>query len=538
MAGHEVGVVDEVGGPDRLRAEAQVRDRHRSRLLGVVDEVALGEEVGLLADDLHRRLVRADGAVGSEAEEHRLHLTRRPVVADLAVGVDGEAGDIVEDADRDVRAWAFGRQLAEDAANVARQELLRRQAVPSPDDPGHPARERQGAAGVRLDEGGDDIEVQRLADRPGLLGAIEHRDARDSGGKCVEQCRGRKWAVEPHDQEANLLAAGGQRLHRFGCGTRRRSHQHDDPLGVGRADVVDETVAATRAGGQFVEDLDDDAGDCLVVEVGRLARLEEDVRVLGGAAQCGCIGRHAAHPMSEDVVVTHQRGEIVVVDDADLVDLVARAEPVEEVQERHPGPQRRGVRHEREVVRLLHRSRRQHRPARGAGVHHVGVVTEDRQGMGRDRAGGHVDDARCQFPGDLEHVRDHQQQPLARCERGRHRTLLQRAVQRPRGPRLRLHLDDLGNQPPAVRPPGRRPIVGVLTHWRRRCDRIDRDHLAQRVGDARGCLISVDACLLSLHGWSSFRIRRIPSDRTANEPRRVGPKVLFASTSAADGSAR
>jgi hypothetical protein len=29
VASDEVGVVDEIGGPDRLRAEAQVRDRHR-----------------------------------------------------------------------------------------------------------------------------------------------------------------------------------------------------------------------------------------------------------------------------------------------------------------------------------------------------------------------------------------------------------------------------------------------------------------------------------------------------------------------------
>ena len=41
----------------------------------------------------------------------------------------------------------------------------------------------------------------------------------------------------------------------------------------------------------------------------------------------------------------------------DLVDLVRRAEPVEEVEERHPRPQGRRVRHEREVLRLLYRRR-------------------------------------------------------------------------------------------------------------------------------------------------------------------------------------
>jgi hypothetical protein len=93
------------------------------------------------------------------------------------------------------------------------------------------------------------------------------------------------------------------------------------------------------------------------VEVGRLARLEEDVGILGSAAQRRCIRCHATHPVGEHIVVTHQGGQIVVVEDADLVDLVTGAEAVEEVQERHPRSQRRGVRHEREVVGLLHRSR-------------------------------------------------------------------------------------------------------------------------------------------------------------------------------------
>ena len=44
VAGHEVGVVDQVGRVDRPRAEAEVRDGDRARLLGVVDEVALGVE--------------------------------------------------------------------------------------------------------------------------------------------------------------------------------------------------------------------------------------------------------------------------------------------------------------------------------------------------------------------------------------------------------------------------------------------------------------------------------------------------------------
>ena len=71
MAGDEPGLRDQIGRPDRTRARAQVGDRRRARLLGVVDEVALHVQIGLFPDDLDRVLVGADGAVGAEAVEQR-----------------------------------------------------------------------------------------------------------------------------------------------------------------------------------------------------------------------------------------------------------------------------------------------------------------------------------------------------------------------------------------------------------------------------------------------------------------------------------
>jgi hypothetical protein len=75
-----------------------VRDRDRARLLRVVDEVALDEAVGLLADDLDRALVRADRAVGPEAVEHGAHDV---VLLDVEARVDGqrEMRDVVDDSD-------------------------------------------------------------------------------------------------------------------------------------------------------------------------------------------------------------------------------------------------------------------------------------------------------------------------------------------------------------------------------------------------------------------------------------------------------
>ena len=88
VAGDEAGAADEVRRADRPRPEAQVRDRDGARLLRVVDEVALREAVGLLAEDLDRVLVGADRAVGAEAVEDRARDVGR---LDVEVGVERRA---------------------------------------------------------------------------------------------------------------------------------------------------------------------------------------------------------------------------------------------------------------------------------------------------------------------------------------------------------------------------------------------------------------------------------------------------------------
>ena len=86
--------------------------------------------------------------------------------------------------------------------------------------------------------------------------------------------------------------------------------------------VVDQPVAAARPRRQLVHDVLDDPGDGQVVRVGCLARLEEDVRVLGRAAHHGRVGSETAGPERKDVVVADQRPDVVLVENGDLVDLV------------------------------------------------------------------------------------------------------------------------------------------------------------------------------------------------------------------------
>ena len=256
--------------------------------------------------------------------------------------------------------------------------------------------------------------------------------------------------------------------------------------------VVDQPVVAAGALTEPVHRVLHHLGDAGIERVDRLARLEVDVRVLRGAANERSLRGQPAAAVRADQLLRNHRPQVIVGEQLDRVQLVRGAKPVEEVHERHPSPERRGLRHQRQIVGLLHRGRGQQRETRLAHRHHIGVIAEDRQPLRRQRASGHVQHHRGQLAGDLVHVRDHQQQPLGGGERRRQRTALQRTVQRARRPRLALHLHHRRHGAPHVGLPVARPFVRQLGHRRGRRDRVDAADLVAPVGDRRRRLVAVD----------------------------------------------
>ncbi len=74
MAADKVRLFHQIGRLQRPLAHPQVRDGEATRLLGVVDEIALRIEVGVVAEDLDAVLGRRDGAVAAKAVEERFQL--------------------------------------------------------------------------------------------------------------------------------------------------------------------------------------------------------------------------------------------------------------------------------------------------------------------------------------------------------------------------------------------------------------------------------------------------------------------------------
>ena len=406
------------------------------------------------------------------------------VLLDLKAFVDREAGvaDVVVDPQGEIRPRLRRLQFVERGLGHRRREFLRRQAVTPADDVRH---RRALAAGDGAGEAGHDVLEQRFARAARLFGAVQNRDPADLLGQRGQQMRDRERPEQAHLQHAHLLAgspqSGRRRARRFGS----RAHEDQNPVGVRGAFILEQSILPAGPRGEALHGAFDDLGHALMVRIDRLARLEERVRVLRRAADERMLRVQPARAMSAHQIVVDHRANVGVAEQIQRVQLMRGAEAVEEMQERHARFQRRHLRDQRAIVRLLHRRGTQQRKPRGPSGHHVRMIAEDRQRRRRQRARGDMKDGRVQLPGDLEHVRQHQHQALRRRERRGQRARLQSAVERAGGAAFGLHFLHDRHIAPNVLNPGGRPFVGDVGHRRRRGDREDRADLVDPIGDMR-----------------------------------------------------
>ena len=496
VAGDKAGLVDEVSRVDRLGAEAQVGNGDGAGLLGVVDEIALGVIVGILADDLDRVLVGADGAIRAEAVEHGAHGFG---MLGGEAGVEGQAGmsDVLVDADGEVVLGAGLGQLVEDGLDHGRGEFLGGKTVAAADDLGEGKGDRAGGNG--LGDGGDHVAIERLARGAGFLGAVQDGNALHGGGQGGDEVLDGEGAEKADLENAQLRAALVQVLDGLLGGFGSGAHEDEDVLGVGGADVIEELVLAAHLGGELVHDLLHDGGAGVVEGVDGLAGLKEDVGVLRGAAEDGAVGAHGAGAVGADQVVVDHGAQVVLGQLLDFVHFVGGSEAVEEMEEGEARLEGGGVGDDRRVHGFLNGVGSEQGESGLAAGHHVAVVAEDGESVGGHGAGGDVNDAGGEFSGDLEHVGDHQEQALGGGEGGAQRASLQGAMQRARSAAFALHLDDRWDGAPDVRFALGGPFVRPLAHIRGRGNRVDRadfTDVVRRVG--RG-FIPIDGYCWSGH---------------------------------------
>ena len=314
--------------------------------------------------------------------------------------------------------------------------------------------------------GRDDVEIERFAGGTRFLGAVENADGLDGLGQFRQEVTGRERTIQAYGDDADLLTLARQIHDGLARHIDARTHQDDNTLGIRCTVIVERLVVPADQGTELVHRLFDDTRHRSIIAVRSFAALEAHVRVHGGTAHDRMVGIERAAAMGADQIVVDHRADVGFIDQRQRVDLVRGTEAVEEMHERNARFQRGRLGDQCHVVRFLHRVRSQHGEARGAGGHDVRMIAEDRQTVGGERTRRDMEDRRRQFAGDLEHVRDHQQQALGGRERRRDGACLQRAVYGTSGAAFRLHLLDRHGVAPDVLDTCGHPFVGQFRHGR------------------------------------------------------------------------
>ena len=128
--------------------------------------------------------------------------------------------------------------------------------------------------------------------------------------------------------DADLLTHGDQEIDRLARRIRARAHDHQNALGIRRAEVVEQAVAPAGQLGELVHRRFDGA-PAPARRMGSPSRAPEvDVGVLRGAADEWVVGVERA-PMRDHQILVDHRPDLLVGQQGELVDLVRGAEAVE-----------------------------------------------------------------------------------------------------------------------------------------------------------------------------------------------------------------
>ena len=495
MASHEVSFVfaNQVRGVDDALTKAEVRGGHGAGLLGVVNEVALGVVVGFVTDNLDGVLVGTHGTVGTQTEEHSLE----EVAFQLEVRVDGEArvADVVVDTDGEACFRSVLGEFVVNGLDHSRGEFLGGKTVAATDH----LRHSHLAGHHGFGNGGQGVLEERFASGTRFLAAVEDGNLLDSLRESGNDGFHRERTVQADVHETDLFALGVEVLDGVTDGAGRRTHRNDHAVSVGGTDVVHDVVLTASVASNLVHVLLDNFRNLGVERVHRFAALEVDVRVLGGTAHGRAVRSEAALPASLHVLFVDDVTDNAVFESFDLHHFVGGTETVEEVHERNAAFESGSVGHESEVLAFLHAAGGEHGETGLAAGHHVGMVTENRKTLHGEGTSSHMEDRGGQFARNLVHVRDHQEKTLGSGEGRGEGTGLQSTVNGTGSATFGLHFKHAGNLSPNILLACSTPVVGVLSHRTRRCNRVNSRNFANSKRNVSGGLVTVTRNHLFCH---------------------------------------
>ena len=216
-------------------------------------------------------------------------------------------------------------QVFEDREDLCRRSILRAETVASTDD------DRGILAAI---EAVFHVEVERLAVGTRLLRTIKYGDALCRLWHCSQEVLSRERTIKVYGYHADFLAVSYEVIDGLTRSLRNGAHSDDDAVSILCSVIVEEAVFATGELVDLFHVFLHDGGHFVVEAIASLAVLEEVVGVLSHTARHGVHRVQGAGAELGQCLLIDERGEILVVELLDLLDLVRGAEAVEEADER------------------------------------------------------------------------------------------------------------------------------------------------------------------------------------------------------------
>ena len=345
-------------------------------------------------------------------------------------------------------------QFIVDRFDHRRGKVLRGKSIASADD--HDLR----ATAHRLNH----IHVKGFSGCSRLFAAIQHSDGLNGGGESVQEAPHIKGTIEANHEKAYLFSLGDQMLNGFAGNVGPGTHHHDNAIGIPCTKVVEQVVLPSNLSGKTIHCPLKNIGSLSKVRGTRLTRLEERIGILCRSANKGIFRGETAVTMLLHQFVINQSMHIILLNLLDFHNLMAGAETIKKMDDGQTRLQRRHLSDQSHVHDFLHGGGAEHAPTGPANSHNIGVVSKDRERMGRQRTSRNVHNRAGELACNFVHIGDHQQKPLRSRERGSQCSGLQRTVIGPCRSGLTLHFSDLRHGAPNILPPLRTPLVSPFTH--------------------------------------------------------------------------
>ena len=258
--------------------------------------------------------------------------------------------------------------------------------------------------------------------------------------------------------------------------------------------VVEQFIVGADLGIDHIHVLLNDSRELVILLVAGLTGLEEDIRVLCGSHFLRVLRvQSVLLEFLQRILINHIL-QLIIVPYLNLLKLMRCTETVEEIDDRKAAGQCCRMSYRREIHNFLYGRLAEHSCTRLAACINIGMISEDVQCMGSYTSGRYIKYCRKLLTSNLVDVRDHQEKSLRSSIRCGQSTCCDGAVNGTCRTCLRLHLCNLDFLSEQILSSLGSPLIGVLSHRRRRCDRVNSCHFGKRIR-------SMSCGCVTIHGF-------------------------------------